>query len=495
MASTFTSGHTEKPMTDKSFERYCNALAFISVYFVAAGFAVPFFASSNNFLITLAGFVTVLVIMLAGYWLQALVCKLSGFKRRQDDGLYESNIRYFDIGRSAMAIVIIGILGFLLFPVFGNIYYAIAMNTPGMEYDELSVLPLFLSAIVIIFMVAGSVIWFYPYQRFALLRFPFVCIPILLIAFVFSVQFGGGAGVSTAICLFGYILCMLILMNQGTISRRYGSADRVSFMNGRSRGYNVAMTSLLLPLLLLAAALAYIIIGGLTVLGRMAFLAIFLASNAPAEGGYHFTADNLGGFLFGAKLGERAAYSTSFTLFLLLGTLVLLVLAMRRTSWMVSFLRGIKRLFERIIEFFMSFFEVEFFKRYSEEEDCPACSFKDEEKRHQRAVINPYVKKAEATRSYRDFVIKLNGFKYSDEKVQFAYTTLVTQLYRAGKYIKKADTPRQIAHKLKSDPNYQGIDGITEAFEIVAYADRDLTSDRAEQALSTLCGLLRRHLS
>ncbi len=481
-------------MAEKRFERLCNALAFISVYFVVAGFAVPFFASSGNFLITLFGFAAVLTIMLVGYWLQALLCKLTGFSRRQDDGIYESNVRYFNIGRFSITLIVAAIVGFLLFPMFGKLYYMIAMDTPGMVYDQFSVAPFLMTAIVMVFLIAGAVIWFYPYERFALLRFPVICMPIFMIAFALSFQLGDGAGISTALCLFGFIVSMMILLNQGNISRRYGRADRISFMTGRSRGYNIAMTSLLFPLLLIVDGVTYVIIGGVTVLGRIGMLVFFRATNAQSDN-YHFTADNVGSFMFGTNPGEKAVYSTSFTLFLLIGTLVLLFLAMRRSSWIVTFLREIKRFFERFIEFILSIFEVDFFKRYSEDEEYEVCNFKDEEKLHQRAVINPYVKKAEATKTYRDFVIKLNGFKYDDEKLQFAYTTLITQLYRAGKFIKRSDTPHQIAQKLGSDPNYRGIDGITEAFELVAYADRDLSPDRTDRALATLCGLLRRHLN
>ncbi len=345
-------------MAEKRFERYCNALAFISVYFVAAGFTVPFFASSDSFLITLFGFAAVFILMLAGYWVQALVCKLTGFSRRQDDGIYESNVKYFDFGRAAITAVLTAILGFLIFPFFSKIYYDIAMNTTGMVYDVFSVVPFFMTAMVIVLLIAGAVIWFYPFQRFALIRFPLVCMPIFLIAFVLSVQYGGAAGVSTAVCLFGYTLCALILLNQGTISRRYGSADRISFMNGRARLYNAGMTTLLLPILLVVAGLAYVVIGGLTVLGRIAFLTFFMATNKAPEEGYHFTAENLGGYLFGANVKEKAAYSTSFTLFLLLGTLLLLVLAMRRSNWVKSFFNGVKRFFEHFFEWILSLFEL-----------------------------------------------------------------------------------------------------------------------------------------
>ena len=62
------------------------------------------------------------------------------------------------------------------------------------------------------------------------------------------------------------------------------------------------------------------------------------------------------------------------------------------------------------------------------------------------------------------------------------------------KFVKKSDTPREIARKLESDPLYDGINGITEAFEIAAYSKYELPDEKYDVALATLCNMMKKHL-
>ena len=133
-------------------------------------------------------------------------------------------------------------------------------------------------------------------------------------------------------------------------------------------------------------------------------------------------------------------------------------------------------------------------KNKKESEDEGFRSYKDEECRRQKAKISPYSRKIAATKSYKDFLAKLGEFKSSREKLGFAYATLVSRVIGAQKFVRLSDTPREIASKLERDPLYDGINGITEAFEVAAYSSREISAEKSEAALKTLCNIIRKHL-
>ena len=98
------------------------------------------------------------------------------------------------------------------------------------------------------------------------------------------------------------------------------------------------------------------------------------------------------------------------------------------------------------------------------------------------------------TRTYKDFIVKLGDFKTDKEKLGFAYATLVSRVIGAQKFVKRSDTPREIAHKLENDPLYSGINGITEAFELAAYSDCNISREQSDMAIATLCEIVKKHL-
>ena len=477
---------------EKRYDRIYTVLAFLAMYFVASSFIVPAFIALDVFFGAIFGAVFVLAVMLAGYFLQAIMCRLTKFERRGNDRTYESTVRYFSLGRATPIIALALFTVLFGSGVFKSLYLKMAQANHDILYDPNSLLPYLLAIVIGALLIFGSVIWFYPYRRFALLRVPMTCIPILMISFFFASQFGAAGSVLSALCLFGYIICTMILINQSTVTGCCGGFDSVSFLNSRARAYNALMTLSLLVVFGTAALILFIIMGGLLVIGRFLLVIFFLATNKPGEPNLNMPEYDLGAFVLGETAKEKAANSTVFTVFLGMCVVAILIMLMRRSSFVKDLIVSVKRWLSELFDFFFAFADRRGKKNTDSDEGFR--SYKDEERRKQRAKISPYSKKIASTKTYKDFLAKLGSFKDSREKLGFAYASLVSRLIGAQKFVRVSDTPREIARKLEGDPMYEGIDGITEAFEIASYSDHKISDSDSDAALSTLCELMKKHL-
>lgn len=475
---------------EKRFDRVYNVLSFLSMYFMASAFIVPFFSSLGSFIFSLAGAAFVLIFMLAGYFLQAVFCAATKFERKRNDSTYEATVKYFNAGRATPVILLALLTVFVGSGLFARLYEYIARKNHNILYDPNSLLPYLAATVIAFLLVLGSVIWFYPYRRFALLRVPMTCLPLLLVAFFFASQFGTSGSIISAVCLLGYSVCALVLINQSTVTGCCKGFDSVSFLTGKSRIYNALMTLSLLLLLVAVASVLFILLSGLMIIGRFLLVVFFLATNRPDDP-YETSQYNFGSFVLGETAKERAANSTVFTVFLGLFALVIFILIARKSTFFKDILASVKKWITDLFEFLFAFADK---KKKKDVEDEGFRSYKDEERRKQKAKISPYSKKIAATKSYKDFLSKLGEFRTSREKLGFAYATLVSRVIGAQKFIRRSDTPREIARKLESDPLYDGINGITEAFEIVSYSEREISAEKSETALKTLCIIIKKHL-
>ena len=475
---------------EKRFDRVYNMLSFLSMYFMASAFIVPAFGSLGSFVFSFVGAAFVLAFMLAGYFLQAFFCAATKFERRGNYSTYESTVKYFNLGRATPVISLALLTVFVGSGVFRNIYTELAHKNHNILYDPNSLVPYVIAVVIAFLLVFGSVIWFYPYRRFALLRVPMTCLPMLLVSFFFSTQFGAGGGTVSAVCLLGYSVCALILINQSSLTGCCKGFDSVSFLTGKSRAYNALMTLSLLLLLAAVASVLFIALAGLAIIGRFLLVIFFLATNRPDDP-YEASQYNFSYFVLGETAKERAANSTVFTVFIAAFAFVVFVLIVRKSTLFKDILTSVKKWIAELFEFLFAFADK---KNKKESEDEGFRSYKDEERRRQKAKISPYSMKIASTKSYKDFLAKLGEFKSSREKLGFAYATLVSRVIGAQKFVRLSDTPREIASKLERDPLYDGINGITEAFEVAAYSSREISAEKSEAALKTLCNIIRKHL-
>ena len=205
-------------MTEKRFDRIYNALAFLSMYFMASAFIVPAFSSYGSFLLIVFGAAFTFGIMLAGYFLQAAFCAMTKFERRGNDTTYEATVKYYSLGRATPVIVIAFLTLFVGSGVFKDMYTDLAHKNHNILYDPNSLVPYAVAFVIAILLLIGSTLWFFPYRRFALLRVPMTCLPLLFIAFFFGSQYGTLGSFISAVSLLGYSVCALVLINQSTLT-------------------------------------------------------------------------------------------------------------------------------------------------------------------------------------------------------------------------------------------------------------------------------------
>lgn len=463
--------------------------AFVSFFCPVCSFAVPVLLPSGLPSVLTAPIV--FAFMAAGWLIQALVCRISNFERRGDDGIYESNTKFFNIGRAAVPIAIAVAAGLLLRVPIDAGLQAIAEITGEVYYSDGNLLPVVYGSLASALMICGSVLWFFPYQRFAVIKYPMIGIPFMLAAFICNAV-APAPLFTVSVCLFVYIVITMVLINQGNITRQYKCVESVSFISARARVYNMAIT---LTLLILFAAITIVLFGvlnGLAVLCRVILVLITNIPDGEGEAPVDEGASQAVGMIFGKTGAEKAVNEVSLVFLVAVFIAVIVYLIFRQSEWLREVISSVKSFLASFAEFLSALFER---RRRPVVAASGFCSYRDEERQRQsfreRRKSGDFP--APAT-SFDDFRKKLDLIRDNRKKLGYAYSTLVISLLGSGRFIRRSDTPRQIAAKLSHDREYDGIEGITEAFETVTYADADPGEEKTERAIETLCRLVRRNM-
>ncbi len=473
------------------YGRIYGMAAFISFWCIVYSITVPLLLPSY-----LPEYVTapaVFLIMAAGWLIQAFFCRISRFDRRADNGTYENDTRFFSIGRAALPIVTAIVIGLLLIAPLNELIVFSAERADALYYPDGSLLPFMYGMLVSALLICGSVLWFYPYERFANVKYPLVGIPVLFGTFIVS-SIAGASAVPSALCLLVYCIVVLVLMNQGNISRRYAGNEAVGFLSGRARIYNAALTLTLLVLLAGIFVILFAGLSGFAVIGR--FILLLILNHSSGDDTDKIVDDSTSesvGYIFGKTGAERTLNEISFVFLLLIFIATVIFVIFRRTEAMKSFVDGLKSFFAELSDFFTALFERDRRKKARTDERV-YFSYRDEERQRYRPSRRAKGNGPAPAVSYDDFRSKLKTINGNREKLGYAYSTLVSRLMGAGKFIKRSDTPRRIAEKLSADRDYSDIRGITETFELVAYADRDPGDERTAEALDVLCRMIHRHM-
>lgn len=463
--------------------------AFVSFFCPVCAFAVPVLLPSGLPSILTAPIV--FTFMAAGWLIQALVCRISNFERRGDDGIYESNTKFFNIGRAAVPIVLSVAVGILLRAPIDAGLRIVAESAGEVYYSDENLLPLLYGALASALMICGSVLWFFPYQRFAVIRYPMIGIPFMLAAFICNAV-APAPLFTVSVCLFVYIVITMVLINQGNITRQYKCVESVSFISARARVYNMALTLTLLVFLALFSLLLFGVFNGLAVLVRAILVLITNIPDSDGEAPVDESASQAVGMIFGKTGAEKAVNEVSLVFLVAIFIAVVIYIIFRQSEWLRSVMSSVKSFFASFAEFLSALFER---RRRPAVAESGFRSYRDEERQRQsfRDRRKNGGSRTPAT-SFEDFKKKLDLIKGNGERLGYAYSTLILCLLRSGRFIRRSDTPRQIAAKLSQDREYDGIEGITEAFETVAYADADPGEEKTERALETLCRLVRRNM-
>ena len=483
---------------NRRFDRLYSVIAFLGVYFITTAFVVPALPSSG--LVSLAAFGGVLVLMLLGWWLQAGFCAATRSRRASSSRSYEQENKFYSTKLAFPVAIVAVVLAVIASRMIDRYLFRRAQEVVGSYYDENSIIPLAGACVVFLVVMVGSFVWFFPYDRLLTGRGVFVGAILLMVSFMlYSVTDSNARGM-VAVCFIGYALCAVLAANQYAITRSYRGTV-VSFLTPRARRYNMLLVLALTLAFVAFCGLFYVVAVGIRTLVLLVVAAV-LSSTDDSDLGRLARQDpeyqaNLNEYIFGSsKPNESLNYWLFILFFLCVGTALVVFLA-RHTDAM-------KRMITLVKDWIVSLFELIFrpildYIAPGDGDDI-FCNYLDEEEKLQDAEIREYLApETERRMTYREFTSELRARHTPEERYRFAYSFFLSQLRSMQMFVKKSDTPREVAERVlvsrnfEDDPDLEkSLAGITEEYERIEYADAGASD--GDEALEGLCRLIKNNM-
>ena len=191
-------------------------------------------------------------------------------------------------------------------------------------------------------------------------------------------------------------------------------------------------------------------------------------------------------FVYGEAKPTSTLAFYFFILFVIAMVCGIIYFAFRKNREFRAFLSRIKKLLAEFFAMLKNLFGGNIDFGYKVE----SVNYVDTEKKIQSKIITSK-KRYRIPKNYKSFCDKLNQIEENSEKILYSYVTLIELSRRGQNKLKKSDTPREMAKKLRRDPKYRDIEKITEAFEIIEYARADIDSNDARFVLDTMQNIIR----
>ena len=454
-------------------------LCIASLYLCICSFFLPFVLTNGG--------VTSLIVLLGGFWFYLLgyfvqyVCSLLfGFKRVAASKAYESDVKHFKLHQAIIpSAVVIGIVILYSTRISGVIENVGISDT--IKNALVVVAPLGVAA-----GIGGCVIWFYPTERVVSEKTTIIGACIIFISYVFFGTLGIYVRALIWILIL-YVFCAALTLSYTNMTRNY-MGTVVSFINKKSRKYSFTSSAVFLSICLACFAVTATITAGIVVLFK-SLLFFILYSGTESNRGELGDVSNTGRynmFVYGDTRPTSSLAFYFFILFVIAMVCGIIYFALRKNREFRAFLKKIKKLLAEFFEMLRNLFRgnVDFGYKV-------ACvNYVDTEKKIQPKIITSK-KKYKIPKTYKGFCEKLGQIEGHADKIIYSYVTLIELSRRGHNKIKKSDTPREMAHKLKKDPKYRDIEKITEAFEIIEYARADIDPNDARFVIDTMQNIIR----
>lgn len=459
---------------------FIRILCIASLYLCICSFFLPFVLTNE------VGFPSIIVLLggfwfyLLGYLLQYLCSLLFGFKRSAASKAYESDVKHFKLFQAVIPMAIS--LGAVL--IYSSMLKGIVSNI-GIDETLKNALVL-VAPLGAVSSIGGCVIWFYPTERVVSEKTAIIGACIIFISYVFF----GTLGIyvrTLLIILILYIFCMAITLSYSNMTRNH-LGTVVSFINKKSARYSFFSALIFLLVCLACFMVTATITSGIVVLFK-SFLFFILNSGTESNRGELGEVSNTGRynlFVYGNTNPGKSLAFYFFIIFVICAIAGIVYFALRKNKEFKAFLAKVKEFFANFFAMIRAIFGAKVDFGYDE---APA-SYMDVERRVQPKIISSK-KRYKIPKNYKSFCDKLESIEDDNEKIIYSYVTLI-EVSRVGvNKLKISDTPREIAKKLKRDSKYNGIEKITEAFEIVEYANEKLDPHSARFCIDTMQNIIR----
>lgn len=420
------------------------------------------------------------VLVLAGYYLQALMGYITKFKRIEDS--FDDKVKFVDL-RVCILPIILAVVAF--FPIF-RIYRSFIMAT-DINFDSFSLSQFTVPMISVAAMICGIIMWFYPYGKLVHIEMVYgygaLFLIVAIITAVFEVPF-----YLLTVCFILFLGIFFTVSNLKSIEESI-SASKFRIPDNNFRKYNF---SLITKHFLLTITVGAVVFSLLVVLLNSVPLPNFTFDTAEEEFEEH-SYDNgeteerkgklLDLFMNGGNTDEK-----THPLVVLCGTVCTVFFVVLALRWLYKkhllkkFFYLILMIFSGIKNLFYGLFDL-FAGTPDRSDDVPQ-SYVDTEKDVECFIeYRNYSVKQELTP--RTFDTILASKESIEEKYAYAYSVYAT-LIRGHRYgIKASDTPRMLTAKLKAARRNE-LDDATPVFEGIRYQLKPPKADICERELKEL---------
>ena len=454
-------------------------LCIASLYLCICSFFLPFVLVDGGLyalMVLLGGFWFYLV----GYFVQYICSLLFGFKRAAASKAYESDVKHFKLHQAIIpSAVVIGIVILYSSKISG------ILGTVGID-DAVKNALMMIAPLGAVAGIGGAVIWFYPTERVVSEKTTIIGACIIFISYVFF----GTLGVyvrSLVWILILYVFCAAVTLSYTNMTRNY-MGTVVSFINKKSRRYSFTSSAVFISICLACFMVTATITVGIVIMFKSL---LFFILNSGTEGervdvNEVPTTERYNVFVYGDTKATSSLAFYFFILFLIAMFCGLIYFIFRKNREFRAFLGKVKKLFADFFAMLKNLFGGNIDFGYKVE----SVNYVDTEKKIQPKIISSK-KKYRLPKTYKSFCDKLNQIEDDAEKILYSYVTLVELSRKGYNKLKKSDTPREMASKLRHDPKYRGIEKITEAFEIIEYARADIAKNDARFVIDTMQNIIR----
>ncbi len=415
----------------------------------------------------------------AGFVIQGLVLLVFGRVQARDYS-WEDTVQYFALRHALPTYVLLWFLSRFVHVYYFGYFTELMRQNIIPSFDEYSAQPYMCAGCFLLAGAAGVWAQFMPFNRIATFQ---------------RVMFGAGVcffctllslGLSFTGVLFTiYVMCAAVAMNQAFISRAYHGIT-VTRLNATSRFYNMKMVLLVVVIALAAGAVVYVLLSGIWYILRflLVMLIIMIAQRNIGSSRPEEAAGQVSSYVF--ENNDPAFGFAYIVTTILFAVTVLILLIAYRSEMVQSFLRFLRSIFEAFVRLFMG-------EEYEVETEI---NYKDE-------VINvvPAGKSRKVqlrrgkTTTYRDFESALAALTSDDERLTYSYTVMIDLLGELNGLFKISDTPRELESKIEQSMTLDAIGEITDALELVKYAERSNSPEVTARVLGEIRRIVERRLT
>ena len=428
------------------------------------------------------------------YLLQSAVLAALG-KKREADYSWEGNAKYFN-ARQAIPAVLICVIGILLTRRLWFEYYRQLMLRDILKsFDEYSIHPFISQITSLIMMGFGIRSAFFPpgqlmsqrrvltasgvsFLLYMLVAISYSSVSLSALMTRFNLMFG--------ICFILYLASAAVILNQSVIVRK-SQATTVAKIGNNARMCDLRMVLLWILATIVVGAAAFVVVGGIWYILRFIFfLALWYFLNSrPDKVTEKLEESDIAEAVFEGNDIAGAA--------MIIGAIVTIiaVIAMMifiRTGAVQAFFKAIYSWLDSIVKLFMGK------DSYVPESEI---NFRDETE--MMTVANssrvPKVFERRGKLTLREFSGKLSAMKNDGEKLTYSYVVMINLLRELNPALRECDTPRELAEKIGQTLSLDGIDGVTDAVELVCYAEKSPSPETTKAALDAVQRVVAKRLS